>query len=94
MMIRSQLIERLAEKAPNLSTQDARIVVKTILDALSAALSQGVSVEIRGFGRFSIRHYRSHNAHNPKTRERIVTIEKYAPYFKPGKQLRERVDSE
>jgi integration host factor subunit beta len=91
-MTKSELIEALAEKYPNLPIKDVEIAVKSIIDNMAETLSTGERIEIRGFGSFSL-HYRAPRVgRNPKTGESVNLEAKYVPHFKPGKELRERVD--
>ncbi|HMM70728.1 MAG TPA: integration host factor subunit beta [Rhodocyclaceae bacterium] len=91
-MTRSDLIAILAERFPQLVAKDAEFAVKSIVDALSAALASGRRIEIRGFGSFSLSYRPPRVGRNPKTGERVEVPAKYAPHFKPGKELRLRVD--
>lgn len=92
-MTRSELIERMAEKQPQLALKDVELAVKAIIDELSCALASGGRIEIRGFGSFSL-HYRAPRVgRNPKTGDMVDLSGKYVPYFKPGKELRERVNN-
>ena len=91
-MTKSELIERITSRHPQLSNKDIELAVKTILDTMSQALSQGDRIEIRGFGSFSL-HFRSPRlGRNPKTGESVQLRGKYVPHFKPGKELREQVN--
>ena len=91
-MTKSELIERLAERHPQLSAKDIELVVKSLLEQMSESLAHGSRIEIRGFGSFSL-HYRAPRVgRNPKTGESVSLDGKYVPHFKPGKDLRERVD--
>ncbi|MCW8857406.1 MAG: integration host factor subunit beta [Kangiella sp.] len=91
-MTKSQLIERLVDKNPQLSVRDVELVVKSMLDQMSESLADGDRIEIRGFGSFSL-HYRAPRVgRNPKTGESVRLDGKYVPHFKPGKELRERVN--
>ena len=91
-MTKSQLIERLVDKNPQLSVRDVELVVKSMLDQMSESLADGDRIEIRGFGSFSL-HYRAPRVgRNPKTGESVKLDGKYVPHFKPGKELRERVN--
>ena len=91
-MTRSDLVEELAARFGQLTHKDAEFAVKTILDAMSDALARGHRIEIRGFGSFSL-HYRPPRiGRNPKTGDSVALPGKYVPHFKPGKELRERVD--
>ena len=91
-MTRSDLIAILAKSFPALTAKDAELVVKEIIDAISEALARGDRVEIRGFGVFSVHQRSPRVARNPKTGQRIDVPTKAMPHFKPGKELRERVD--
>ena len=92
-MTQSELIGRLAEKYPQLVAKDAEFAVKTILDAMSKTLSEGHRIESRGFGSFSLSHRPPRVGRNPRSGERVLVPEKRVPHFKPGKELRERVDA-
>ena len=92
-MIKSELIANLAAKMTNLPEKQVTECVNTILELMSTALVQGKRIEIRGFGSFSLHYRPPRNAHNPKTGKKVVTTAKYSPHFKPGKELRERVDA-
>ncbi|MAZ65873.1 MAG: integration host factor subunit beta [Kangiellaceae bacterium] len=92
-MTKSELIERIATMQPDLQFKDVESGVKMILDMMSDSLSQGERIEIRGFGSFSL-HYRAPRVgRNPKTGDSVTLDAKYVPHFKPGKELRERVNS-
>ena len=91
-MTKSELIEALAKKQAHLAHKDVELAVKCVIDKMSRALSSGDRIEIRGFGSFSL-HYRSPRmGRNPKTGESVALSSKYVPHFKPGKELRDRVD--
>jgi integration host factor subunit beta len=90
-MNKSQLIEALA-KAENLALKKAEEVVNTVFGDMENALIQGERVEIRGFGSFKIKHYKGYQGRNPKTGEVIHVADKKLPFFKVGKELKERVD--
>lgn len=91
-MTKSELIDRLTNKQVHLAHKDVELVVKCLLEQMSDALANGDRIEIRGFGSFSL-HYRPPRiARNPKTGETVSLPSKYVPHFKPGKELRERVD--
>ena len=90
-MNRSELILKLAEQNPNLTTKDLELTVKYILDSLSSALAKGDRVELRGFGSFCLNHRSKHNRRNPNIGKPVNVPEKNVPHFKPGKKLRERV---
>ena len=91
-MTKSELIARLAERNPRLVARDADEAVKTILDMMSAALIQAGRIEIRGFGSFSLHFRPPRQGRNPKTGEAVALSGKHVPHFKPGKDLRERVN--
>ena len=90
-MNKSQLIETLA-KQENLPLKKAAEVVNTVFGDMEDALIQGERVEIRGFGSFKIKHYKGYQGRNPKTGEVIHVADKKLPFFKVGKELKERVD--
>ncbi|MDA8646448.1 integration host factor subunit beta [Porticoccaceae bacterium] len=91
-MTKSELIEKIASKQDQLMPRDVEQAVKMILERMSLTLSNNQRVEIRGFGSFSL-HYRSARVgRNPKTGDAVDLRGKYVPYFKPGKELRARVD--
>jgi integration host factor subunit beta len=91
-MTRSDLIDRLAAKNPQLQTKDAEMVVRVILDTMTDTLARGDRIEIRGFGSFALNYRPARNGRNPKTGEKVAVPAKYSPHFKAGKELRERVD--
>ncbi|MFA6037926.1 MAG: integration host factor subunit beta [Legionellales bacterium] len=92
-MTKSELIEQLAAKQVHLAYKDIEIAVKTILECMSDALTQGKRIEIRGFGSFSL-HYRPPRiGRNPKTGGAVRLEGKYVPFFKPGKELRDRINA-
>jgi integration host factor subunit beta len=91
-MTRANLIARLAKLQPQLLAKDAVLAVKVILDAMSTALSNGGRVEIRGFGTFELNYRPPRQGRNPKTGAKVAISGKYVPHFKPGKELRARVD--
>jgi integration host factor subunit beta len=90
-MNRSDLINSLKDKVA-LSRKDAGKVVDTFFDALKETLSKGDRVEIRGFGSFSVKNYKPYVGRNPKTGEQINVTSKKLPFFKVGKELKEKVD--
>ncbi len=92
-MTRSDLVEELANRFEQLTHRDAEHAVKTILDAVSLALVKGHRIEIRGFGSFSVNHRSPRMGRNPRSGESVAIPEKRVPHFKPGKALRESVDS-
>jgi integration host factor subunit beta len=92
-MTKSELIEKLAAVQTQLTARDMELAVKLILNHMGDVLANGERIEIRGFGSFSL-HYRAPRVgRNPKTGEQVSLPGKYVPHFKPGKELRERVNS-
>ena len=91
-MTKSELITLLSDKFSQLVHKDAELSVKTIIDSLSNTLSRGGRVEIRGFGSFSLNHRPARLGRNPKTGEKVNVPEKFVPHFKPGKELKIKVD--
>jgi integration host factor, beta subunit len=89
---KSELIDDLAQKQVHLSHRDVEIAVNVILDHISHSLSQGERVEIRGFGSLSLSYRAPRRGRNPKTGDSVLVPAKCAPHFKPGRELRERVD--
>lgn len=92
-MNRSDLIELLTQQA-NIPKKKAEDVVHLIFDAMTTALIQGERIEIRGLGSFVVKHYGAYTGRNPRTGESISVRPKRLPFFKVGKELRERVDDE
>lgn len=91
-MNKSELIEALAEKI-NLPIREAGSITNTLIDTMSEALARGESIEIRGFGSFVVKEYESYVGRNPKTGEKIKVSPKKLPFFKVGKDLREKVNT-
>lgn len=92
-MIKSQLINRIVQKLPDVPEKDLIDAVNYLIEQMSDCLGHGGRIEIRGFGSFCLHYRPPRNAHNPKTGAKVVTLPKYTPYFKPGKELRERVNN-
>ncbi len=92
-MTKSELIEKLAAEQRHLNQADVELAVRTIIEQLSQALSEGDRIEIRGFGSFSLHFRPPRMGRNPKTGEPVALPGKHVPHFKPGKALRERVDA-
>lgn len=91
-MTKSELIERICERQDQLPAKDVELAVKLILDHMSQILSSGDRIEIRGFGSFSL-HFRSPRiGRNPKTGDSVELAGKHVPHFKPGKEMRDRVN--
>ncbi len=91
-MTKSELIERIAEQQEQLSVKDIELAVKMILEYMSQILATGERIEIRGFGSFSLHFREPRTGRNPKTGESVYLDGKYVPHFKPGKELRDRVN--
>ncbi|MGB8275141.1 MAG: integration host factor subunit beta [Alphaproteobacteria bacterium] len=91
-MTKSELIARLAERNPHLYLRDVERIVATIFEEVSAALSRGDRVELRGFGAFSVKHREARVGRNPRTGATVHVAEKHIPFFKTGKELRERLN--
>ncbi|MBL4638635.1 integration host factor subunit beta [Methylophaga sp. 42_25_T18] len=91
-MTKSDLIEILSEKQPLLNYRDVELAVKQILEQMSESLSTGDRIEIRGFGSFTLHHRPPRVGRNPKSGKSVELDEKYVPHFKPGKELRDRVN--
>ena len=91
-MTKSELIDILSRKQQQLAYKDVELAVKTMLESMANSLASGERIEIRGFGSFSL-HYRPPRVgRNPKTGEAVALGSKYVPHFKPGKELRDRVN--
>jgi integration host factor subunit beta len=91
-MTKSDLVELLYRRLPHLSLTDVELAVKTMLDEMTQTLAQNGRIEIRGFGSFSLHHRPPRMGRNPKTGDAVPLPEKYVAHFKPGKELRERVN--
>jgi integration host factor subunit beta len=91
-MTKSELISQLAAKQPQLDYRDVELAVKELLVQMSAALAAGERIEVRGFGSFSLRYRPPRIGRNPKTGASVAVADKHVPHFKPGKELRERVN--
>ena len=92
-MMKSELIERIARKQSHLAYKDIELAVKSLLEQMSNSLSTGERIEIRGFGSFSLHYRPPRSGRNPKTGGSVSLPGKYVPHFKPGKELRERVNA-
>ena len=92
-MTKSELILRIGELNPHLYHRDVERIVVTIFDEIATALARGDRVELRGFGAFSIKHRDARTGRNPRTGDTVEVSRKVIPFFKTGKQLRERLNS-
>ena len=91
-MTKSELIQRIAELNPHLYQRDVERIVSTIFDEISDALARGDRVELRGFGAFSVKQRGARIGRNPRTGAAVKVAKKWIPFFKTGKQLRERLN--
>jgi len=91
-MTKFQLIQKLMEKSNTLAQQDAKTIVNTVFSSMANALSSGERIEIRGFGNFTVRKYQPYQGRNPRTGAKVEVLPKRLPFFKVGKELKERVD--
>jgi len=91
-MTKSELIQRLAERNPHLLHRDIERIVQTVFDEIADALSEGNRVELRGFGAFSVKNRTARTGRNPRTGSAVSVDAKRVPYFKTGKELRERLN--
>jgi len=92
-MTKSELILKLAERNPHLYQRDVERIVSTVFDEITGALARGDRVELRGFGAFSVKRRQSRVGRNPRTGEAVQVAEKAVPFFKTGKELREKLNS-
>jgi len=92
LMIRSELIQKVAEENPHLHQKDVERIVATIFDEIVEALAHGDRVELRGFGAFSVKHRDARTGRNPRTGDAVEVEEKHVPFFKAGKLLRDRLN--
>lgn len=92
MITKSELIENIAAKQNHLAYKDIELSIKSLLEQMSTSLSRGERIEVRGFGSFSLHFRPPRIGRNPKTGEAVSLPGKHVPHFKPGKELRERVN--
>lgn len=91
-MIKSELIQKVAAANPHLYQRDVERIVNVIFDEIIGTLARGDRVELRGFGAFTVKHRAARQGRNPRTGETVFVDEKYVPFFKTGKELRERIN--
>ncbi|AXA84035.1 integration host factor subunit beta [Lysobacter oculi] len=91
-MTKSELIEILGQRQRHLKNEDVEMAVRTLLEMMSASLASGGRIEVRGFGSFSLHYRPPRTGRNPKTGDAVALAGKHVPHFKPGKELRERVN--
>ena len=92
-MIKSELVQTIAERNPHLYQRDVENIVNAILGEITDALSRGDRVELRGFGAFSVKNRPARTGRNPRTGEAVQVDEKWVPFFKTGKELRDRLNA-
>ncbi len=92
-MTKSDLIERVASRVPHISKKDTELVVNTIFDSMTEALKKSERIEIRGFGSFQVKVREAREGRNPKTGQEVRIPAKKTPFFKVGKELKERIDA-
>ncbi len=92
-MIKSELIQKIAEDNPHLYQRDVERIVSTVFEEITAALARGDRVELRGFGAFSVKQRDGRMGRNPRTGETVPVPAKSVPFFKTGKELRERMNT-
>ncbi len=93
-MIKSELIQKIAEKNPHLYHRDVERIINTIFDQIITAMKSGDRVELRGFGAFSVKSRQGRQGRNPRTGEPVTVEPKHVPFFKTGKELRERLNGQ
>lgn len=92
-MLKSELIDQITEENPHLSRAEIERVVVTVLETIAQTLESGARVELRGFGAFSPRYRKPRIGRNPRTGASVPVAEKYVPFFRTGKDLKERIDA-
>ena len=93
LVIKSELVQRIADKNPHLYQRDVENIVNAILGEITNALSRGDRVELRGFGAFSVKQRDARVGRNPRTGQHVEVQQKYVPFFKTGKEMRERLNA-
>jgi len=92
-MIKSELVQIIASRNPHLFIRDVENIINAIFDEISAALAEGNRVELRGFGAFSVKNRPARIGRNPRTGDAVEVEEKWVPFFKTGKELREKLNA-
>lgn len=92
-MIKSELIQRISQQNPHLYQRDVERIINTVFDRIVHALGNGDRVELRGFGAFSVKDRQARDGRNPRTGESVQVDAKRVPFFKTGKELRERLNT-
>lgn len=93
-MTKRELIDEIVERYPMYSRRDAEVIVNSVFESMTEALCNGDRIEIRGFGSFVVKHRQAREGRNPKTGEIVAVASKRVPFFKVGKELKQRVDGE
>jgi integration host factor subunit beta len=91
-MIKSELVQRIASQNPHLYQRDVENIINAILNEVTAAMSKGDRDELRGFGAYSVKHRPARTGRNPRTGEHVSVAQKSVPFFKTGKEMRERLN--
>jgi len=91
-MIKSELVQRISSQNPHLYQRDVENIVNAILGEIVAAMARGDRVELRGFGAFTVKHRAARQGRNPRTGKSVSVAEKFVPFFKTGKELRDRLN--
>lgn len=91
-MIKSELVQKISALNPHLYHRDVERIINVIFDEIVEALARGDRVELRGFGAFTVKHRGSRLGRNPRTGESVPVAEKFVPFFKTGKELRDRLN--
>jgi integration host factor subunit beta len=91
-VIKSELVQRIAARNPHLYQRDVEEIIDAIVCRIADALARGGRVELRGFGAFSTRQRQARTGRNPRTGDRVPVIEKFAPFFKTGREMRGRLN--
>jgi integration host factor subunit beta len=93
-MIRSELVQKIADENPHLYQRDVERIVSTVFEEIIEAMARGDRVELRGFGAFSVKHREARIGRNPRTGDSVQVEEKFVPFFKTGKLLRDRLNED
>jgi integration host factor subunit beta len=91
-MIKSELVQKIAQANPHLYQRHVELIVNTVLEEITQALSRGDRVELRGFGAFSVKNRPARTGRNPRTGAKVSVEQKFVPFFKTGKEMRERLN--
>lgn len=90
-ILKSNIIDELSSKNPNIPTKEVHYAINTILELMSSTIAAGNRIELRGFGTFTLKKYQPKQSRNPKTGEKIASFQRFRPHFKPSKSLKEKV---